>query len=1059
MFRNCVSLTTIDISKCENLTSIGSGTFAGCSKLQSFSVPNTVTTIGQGAFSDCSSLKELVLPFVGNQTGVKESDDTRYPFGYIFGTSQSTSSTQTTQKYYDASGAHDVSYYIPNSLETVTITKDDILEGAFLNVFKSSSKPLTIIINDEITFVDALAFKDCNYSSTKDSSGAIFIGNILVGFDSSVTDVTIKGDIHMIAKNASVSCNIETLTLEDNLDVIVCGGAFTSMNKLKTLETPLKYLALFPKDNIENLVITSGDTLGDKSLAGYTALTNLTLPETITSCHSKAFEGTEGIERLIAPANVLNSLSQTARSNISYLEVLDGIVPDNVFKDSTNLTELILKEGVREIEDHSFENCVGITNLEIPASLTKIGYYSFKGIGIQELELPATIVSIGQNAFASCPKLIKVNVLGTVSLDLVFSECAVLEELTLKELNLNLLHLFGKTYFDGSVEIKVRENINDYTYYLPASFKKLTILEGEVYKDSLRDAPIESVVFGAAVTKISSSLNRATINTYYDGTLEDWCNLPFQNQSYNPMYSSTNFYLKNGNDGYEKIVDIVIPSTITTIGSYQFYNFDQLQSITIPATVQTIFANAFNDCDNLTIYCEATAKPSGFVNNWNCDRPYYFGLTKDDISEVDNYLVAVRDNQITIFDYLGNETSLEIPEQMDVNGNNYPVTKIEAKAFENCTFITSLVIPDSVTTIGNGAFAGCTQVTDLTLGLNITMSALFGTTPNNLQSVVLTKQESIVSNAFANCTGLQTITLPDNLKLIDKNAFKGCTNLQTITLPHSLATINDDAFQDCGLTNVYYDGTIEDWCKITIKDLNANPMCYATCFHSKDQSDGWEEVTRLVDVFDNITSIGAYQFYGFNQITAIVVPDNIKTIGIGAFGKCDNLVELSIPFIGGSDEDDEIFGYIFGITNPNNHDKLLPAGLTGVTLTGGTKIATYAFAYWTKLTTFVVPSTVTTIKINAFLHCENLESIYIPSSVTTMEMTVFQGCEKVTAYVEVSERPAGWSSLWDIHTLVQGASKMIKVVWGATSIPSMLSVKNNLTTPIIKYKNEELLNL
>ncbi len=1020
MFRNCQSLISVNVLKCTNLTSIESSALFDCKSLKHFAVPNSVTSIGEGAFSGCSSLEGIILPFIGDKADVK-GDNTTYPLGYIFGTLGYQGGIATEQKYYDSIGSHNVTYYIPESLESVNITKGDILDGAFLNVHKNKTTSLQIFIDDAVEFVDAYAFINCNCNIRRDLSGALYISNVCIGFDDNISSYVLSSDMHMIAKNAGSGSKLESLTIEEGFNAIICDGAFTRMTELKYLETPLELLELFPKENIGELTITSGSVLSSKVLANFTSLKNLVLPNTITSCYSDAFEGTDKIERLVSPGIVLSYLSEDARLNISHLEVLSGKIPSNAFRNSSKLTELVLTEGLSEIDTFAFENCVNLNTIEFPSSLTKIGNFAFKGCtGLEEINLPSSIDNLGQCAFGNCTNLTKARVMGNAGSN-TFAGCAKLEELTLDHLFTNLLFLFGNTYFDNSTGVSIRNGLYDQTYYYPNSLKKVAILQGDITSNILYNAPVESIVLGGGITRIESGFNSSTINLYYDGTMHDWCNITFYSQSCNPMYSCKNFYLNDGNGNYEKVVDLEIPNTVTSIGRYQFYNFDQLQSITIPSSVETIDTGAFNECDNLTIYCEATSKPNTFNDDWNCERPYYFGLKKSDVAEVGEYLVALINDEVSIFSYSGNEQNLEIPSEMIINGRDYPVTKIESNAFANCTFITDLVIPDSVVTINEGAFVGCSEVTSIAYGAKVSLYTIFGSTPTKLTNLVLTSQTSIPYNAFGQCESIVTVTLPNTLKSINSYSFEKCWNL----------------------THVYFEGTIEEWCNVVINGIEANPMKYATHFHSKNQNGEWEEVTRLEGVFNNRTSINQYQFYGFEQLTSIIVPNNIETIGIAAFGKCNNLVELSLPFVGGSKERPSseaggvtMFGYIFGAKKPIEHDYEVPEGLTTVTLTGGTYIATSAFESWTSLKTLILPNTMTLIRSNAFCKCSSLESIYIPSSVVTLESYVFNLCSKVVVYAEASSKPSGWSDSWDSNNL----STRTRVVWG--SQPANLNNSN-----------------
>ena len=128
------------------------------------------------------------------------------------------------------------------------------------------------------------------------------------------------------------------------------------------------------------------------------------------------------------------------------------------------------------------------------------------------------------------------------------------------------------------------------------------------------------------------------------------------------------------------------------------------------------------------------------------------------------------------------------------------MTSIGDGAFENCTNLTSITIPASVTSIGNSAFDGCTNLTNITIGASVT---------------------SIGKWAFYQCTNLSSITIPASVTSIGNGAFYGCTNLTDITIPASVTSIDYSAFNCCtSLTDVYYTGSAAQWASITIGSNN-----------------------------------------------------------------------------------------------------------------------------------------------------------------------------------------------------------------------------------------------
>ena len=229
-------------------------------------------------------------------------------------------------------------------------------------------------------------------------------------------------------------------------------------------------------------------------------------------------------------------------------------------------------------------------------------------------------------------------------------------------------------------------------------------------------------------------------------------------------------------DGDEKILvayhgtntELALPSYITKINQYAFYNCTGLTSITIPDSVTSIGSWAFRGCSSLTsvtIPDSVTSVGSGTF--YNCT-----GLT-----------------------------SVTIPDSVKSIGDN---------AFEGCTGLMSITI-DSVTSIGSWAFRGCTGLTSVTIPDKVT---------------------SIGSGTFSGCTGLTSITIPYRVTSIGSTAFYNCTGLTSVTIGGSVTSIGNNAFFYCtGLTNITFKGTKEQWNAIS-KDNYWNysvPATYVDC--------------------------------------------------------------------------------------------------------------------------------------------------------------------------------------------------------------------------------------
>lgn len=243
--------------------------------------------------------------------------------------------------------------------------------------------------------------------------------------------------------------------------------------------------------------------------------------------------------------------------------------------------------------------------------------------------------------------------------------------------------------------------------------------------------------------------------------------------------SMKHFYMLNSNNEYKEVTSIEIPDTITNIGNYQFYGFDNITSITIPSSITTIGDSAFQNCKSLTsitipnsvttingcpffgdfkvkIYCEATSQPSGWDSLWNfLGGTAYYGITKDNKIEKDGIIYVIQNEKAIVTEYIGNDTNITIPDTIELNGKIYTVATIGDYAFSS-TYLTDITIPNSVTTIENGAFFYCEALTNITISSSVT---------------------TIGNRTFEDCTSLTSIIIPSSVTTIGEDVFEGCSSL------------------------------------------------------------------------------------------------------------------------------------------------------------------------------------------------------------------------------------------------------------------------------------------
>ncbi len=414
-----------------------------------------------------------------------------------------------------------------------------------------------------------------------------------------------------------------------------------------------------------------------------------------------------------------------------------------------------------------------------------------------------------------------------------------------------------------------------------------------------------------------------------------------------------------------------------------------IYSIYIPKYVSMISSNVFSNRTFLTIYCEATSQPNGWETNWNSGRPVYYGITKDNKIEKDGIIYVIQNNEAIVTRYAGNGTNVTIPSTIEFNGKIYNITKIGGYALSGCISIEKLTLP----------FVGASQ--DAT-GDNAKLSYIFGgTVPSSLKEVGILK----------GCTALAN------------NAFYGCGSLE----------------------NVYYEGTIANWCNISFGNASSNPMSYANHFYMLNSNNEYEEVTSI-EIPDTVTNIGTHQFYEFNNVTSIIIPSSVETIGDSAFSYCESLTSITI-----SSSVDTIESSAFqGCTSLENvyYEGTIEDWCNIKFSNMASTPMFYAKHFYMlnsnneyeEVTSIEIPDTVTNIRDYQFWGFNNVTSITIPSSVTTIGNRAFDYCtsiEKIALpFVGASRDATGDSAKlsYIFGGTVPNSLKEVIILEGCTSI-------------------------